>query len=157
MQSHPLADHRGLLWQKVQSESCLNFFTLGLRKYNVSWDKMSEFALLFLETSIRTARVRSRRSASRSSWWSCPISGPHRCTWWRTSVSASGGRNWDVCVLKQITQSHAHHYLGTVVKRMFFSAVLFNMHDTDNDGTITLEEYRHVSLCCSLLWIKMQF
>lgn len=26
-----------------------------------------------------------------------------------------------------------------------FSAVLFNMHDTDNDGTITLEEYRHVS------------
>lgn len=30
-----------------------------------------------------------------------------------------------------------------------FSAVLFNMHDTDNDGTITLEEYRHVSLC---LW-----
>lgn len=31
-----------------------------------------------------------------------------------------------------------------------FSAVLFNMHDTDNDGTITLEEYRHVSLCLSL-------
>ena len=25
------------------------------------------------------------------------------------------------------------------------STVLFNMHDTDNDGTITLEEYRHVS------------
>lgn len=25
-------------------------------------------------------------------------------------------------------------------------AVLFNMHDTDNDGMITLEEYRHVSL-----------
>lgn len=22
--------------------------------------------------------------------------------------------------------------------------VLFNMHDTDNDGTITLEEYKHV-------------
>lgn len=30
------------------------------------------------------------------------------------------------------------------------SAVLFNMHDTDNDGTITLEEYRHVSLSCFL-------
>ncbi|KAM8829310.1 tescalcin b isoform 1-T1 [Spinachia spinachia] len=33
--------------------------------------------------------------------------------------------------------------------RFFFllypPAVLFNMHDTDNDGTITLEEYRHVS------------
>ncbi|KAM8829312.1 tescalcin b isoform 3-T3 [Spinachia spinachia] len=32
--------------------------------------------------------------------------------------------------------------------RFFFllypPAVLFNMHDTDNDGTITLEEYRHV-------------
>lgn len=36
------------------------------------------------------------------------------------------------------------------------SAVLFNMHDTDNDGMITLEEYRHVSLCsetkCCLRW-----
>lgn len=25
-----------------------------------------------------------------------------------------------------------------------FLIVLFNMHDTDNDGTITLEEYKHV-------------
>lgn len=37
-----------------------------------------------------------------------------------------------------------------LVKLQTFSAVLFNMHDTDNDGTITLEEYRHVSLTPSL-------
>ncbi|XP_060768959.1 tescalcin b isoform X1 [Neoarius graeffei] len=28
---------------------------------------------------------------------------------------------------------------------------LFNMHDTDNDGTITLEEYKHVSLSVPVL------
>ena len=42
----------------------------------------------------------------------------------------------------------------TAVKlTLLLSAVLFNMHDTNNDGTITLEEYRHVS-CCSPLQTK---
>lgn len=31
-----------------------------------------------------------------------------------------------------------------IYARFFPSTVLFNMHDTDNDGTITLEEYKHV-------------
>lgn len=43
-------------------------------------------------------RVWFRRSALRSSWWSCPISGPRPCTWQKSSVRASGGRNWDVCL-----------------------------------------------------------
>lgn len=37
---------------------------------------------------------------------------------------------------------------------ILFFAVLFNMHDTDGDGKITLEEYRKVSL---LLQIHLRF
>ncbi len=116
MQSHPFADHRGLLWQKVQRrllESCLNFFTLVLlaaqtafSKCNVlGWNVRVCFFYVSLETSVRMARVPLRRSALRSSWWSCPISGPHPCTWQTNSVRVSGGRNWDVCLK---TKSHDH-------------------------------------------------
>lgn len=34
---------------------------------------------------------------------------------------------------------------GLTCERFLLFLVLFNMHDTDNDGTITLEEYRKVS------------
>lgn len=34
----------------------------------------------FTETSTRTTTERWRRSASRSSWWSCPTSGPRQST-----------------------------------------------------------------------------
>lgn len=112
----------------------------------------------FTETSTRTTTERWRRSASRSSWWSCPTSGPRRSTWRRSSVRASGRRNWDVCVCRgehmpAIILIHLRQSWQTCV---CLSAVLFNMHDTDNDGMITLEEYRHVSLCsdmkCCLRW-----
>lgn len=108
-----------------------------------------------LETSVRMARVRLRRSALRSSWWSCPISGPRPCPWRTNSARASGGRNWDVCLISHDHMLNIICGWRTAVKLtvVLFSAVLFNMHDTDNDGTITLEEYRHVSLC-SLLWTK---
>lgn len=33
----------------------------------------------------------------------------------------------------------------TGIKVAFFSAVIFNMHDSDGDGLVTLEDYRHVS------------
>lgn len=34
---------------------------------------------------------------------------------------------------------------GLICEQFLLLLVLFNMHDTDNDGTITLEEYRKVS------------
>lgn len=50
-----------------------------------------------------------------------------------------------MCVFKTTDAVCDFHSAGKQVV-VFVSAVLFNMHDTDNDGTITLEEYRHVSL-----------
>lgn len=108
-----------------------------------------ELSPVFTETSVRTTTGRSRRSASRSSWWSCPTSGPRRCTWPRSSVRASGRRNCDVCVCRSehMPAIILIHLRQSWQRRVCLSAVLFNMHDTDNDGMITLEEYRHVSLC----------
>lgn len=104
--------------------------------------------LLFsLETSIRMAREKFRRLALKSSWWSCPILGRHRRTWQKSSVRRPGERNWDVRLSVDCMNSTPFTWRWHKVKPAFvcFSAVLFNMHDTDNDGTITLEEYRHVS------------
>lgn len=63
--------------------------------------------------------------------------------------------------LRCVSHSKSHDHMldiiydwHSVVKlTIVLSAVLFNMHDTNNDGTITLEEYRHVS-CCSPLQTK---
>lgn len=46
-----------------------------------------------IETSIRMVRGLSRRSALRSSWWSCPTSDLQHWTWQRNRERLSGGKN----------------------------------------------------------------
>uniref|UniRef100_A0A3Q2PHN4 Calcineurin B homologous protein 3 n=1 Tax=Fundulus heteroclitus TaxID=8078 RepID=A0A3Q2PHN4_FUNHE len=53
-----------------------------------------------------------------------------RCTAFKSHIPG-------VCQRLQSICQHKHF-------AFFSSAVLFNMHDSDNDGMITLEEYRHV-------------
>lgn len=109
VQSHPLADRWGFLWHKVRRWKS-RLTCPALRRANAIkvWDEMWIMTLLSLETSTRMATGRSRRSASRSSWWSWPISGPRRCTWPRSSVTQSGGRSCDVCV------SESRHMLAII-------------------------------------------
>lgn len=52
-----------------------------------------------------------------------------------------------LCTVYQTLHSDATIHINNLCTFFFFSSpltVLFNMHDTDNDGTITLEEYKHV-------------
>lgn len=44
----------------------------------------------------------------------------------------------------QWTKPWIHNTSDAIYFLFLPTVVLFNMHDTDNDGTITLEEYRHV-------------
>lgn len=49
------------------------------------------------------------------------------------------------------------HWCTNCMFPSLFPSVLFNMHDTDNDGTITLEEYRKVGThSCLIFQIGVQ-